>query len=59
MAYCCARSYGQNACAAHFVPLADPLVGEEDERESDSASFWTHFYFTGWGKCDSHRDELV
>src|ERR1700730_6298377 len=50
MAYCCACLQRQNARAARFVPLADRLVGEEDERESDSASFCTHFYFTGWGK---------
>ena len=40
---------------ARFVLLAARPVGEKDERASDCASFWTHFYFTGWGKHDLHR----
>ena len=42
---------------APFVLLATH-AGEKDERESDSASFWTHFYFTGWGKCDWQKTML-
>ena len=59
MTYCCARFLGQNAQADRFVLLAARPVGEKDERASDCASFWTHFYFTGWGKHDLHKDDLL
>ena len=42
---------------ARFVLLATH-EREKDECESDSASFWTYFYFTGWGKCDLQKTML-
>ena len=43
---------------ARFVLLATH-EREKDECESDSASFWTYFYFTGWGKCDLQKTTLA